>query len=621
MSSPLPPDPYLALGVTKDATAAAIKTQYRKLVLKFHPDKVQDESQKQAAADQFHKVQTAYEIVGDEDRRARYDAQCKLAELKKDVMERGGRGPVDVRTAAYKVPTEAPRSAAFYARGPERVERVSPLYEERKPAYASDYFDAQPPRPTARKEAEYERSTTSRNSPRDDRERVKAYARESKESKESKESERARQSDKSRRRERERVKDRDRKVYADEVSSSGDEYERQSRRMREEDDGLRRQRAQYHETARRQKEDAMHGYYDGDERARKLYTQYEDAKEAIQRNRRPDSERRLSPQRVSSTKDRAEYIRRGDGRPAAVRRSSNRPKMTGRDAESHRSSTREGERRPSPEIVEEPRRPPPLKKSDSSPPDFPRPGLGDRQRSQSVQIEKDDREELPPKFKRSETMPHPSTTRDRESAYRKDAAHQKVSGLRQTEIVDGQPTPGPTPGEWSGPNTKYKYHSEYADDNEIPTTDGYRTEVREPGTVPPRPRYARSPSPMAKGRTNSARFVSPQRPPQPSRTTSTSYVYTPGQGVEAYKPAASRENSGRDRLFYGEIPASRSSPKPTSYSKYSPPSPPEGVRYQREIRPEDIKVQSGYDAYSSRRPTTATRPSYSRQGSSTVYVK
>lgn len=37
MASPLPPDPYLALGVPKDATSAAVKMAHRKLVLKCHP--------------------------------------------------------------------------------------------------------------------------------------------------------------------------------------------------------------------------------------------------------------------------------------------------------------------------------------------------------------------------------------------------------------------------------------------------------------------------------------------------------------------------------------------------------------------------------------------------------
>ncbi|KAF1823556.1 heat shock protein DnaJ, partial [Dissoconium aciculare CBS 342.82] len=69
----LPPDPYLALGVARDADSAAIKSAYRKLVLKCHPDKVPDPSAKQAAADRFHIIQTSYERLIDDKARARYD--------------------------------------------------------------------------------------------------------------------------------------------------------------------------------------------------------------------------------------------------------------------------------------------------------------------------------------------------------------------------------------------------------------------------------------------------------------------------------------------------------------------------------------------------------------------
>lgn len=86
MGEELPPDPYLALGVTQDAAQDEVKRQYRKLVLRFHPDKVQDASQKQAAADQFYRIQKAYEVISDEAGRTRYDAQVKLAQLRKDAM-------------------------------------------------------------------------------------------------------------------------------------------------------------------------------------------------------------------------------------------------------------------------------------------------------------------------------------------------------------------------------------------------------------------------------------------------------------------------------------------------------------------------------------------------------
>jgi len=633
MSSPLPPDPYLALGVAQDASAAMIKTTYRKLALKCHPDKVSDESLKQAAADQFHKIQTAYEIVGDEDRRARYDAQSKLAQLKKEAMERGSRGPVEVRTAAYKMPTGAPRSAAFHARGPERADRVSPVYEERRPDYASDYFDVQAPRASARSDRGYERpSRRTPPAPRDDRDHVQAQARDDKES------ERARQGEKSRRRERERVRDRDRKTASVvNESTSEDEYERQARRVREEDAELRRARPQYHDQARRHREEATHGYYDGEDRAHKLYSLDAAAREHMESRRRTDSEKRPSPERVPTSKDKVEYIKRTEGRPPVmVRRGSGRPKTLSRE-ESRRGSVREGERRSSLVVVEESRRPPPLVQSMSSPPEI-RPPI-DRQRSHSVQHDKED---LPPKIKRSETMPH-AVSRDSGVSHRKDPVLQKGSGLRQTEIVDGQPTPGPTPGVYSNSqDPRYRYQTEYADDTEFPTTDGYRTEIREP-TPASRPRYTRSPSPTQsrdgrdKPRTTSARYGSPQRP-QPSRTTSTSYVYTPGQGVESYRAPASRGTSGRadrDRLYYGEIPTTasttaRPSPKPSaSYSsKYSPPLESSGsgsARYPKDVRPEDIRAQSGYE-YSgggggSRRMGPTSRPSYSRSGSSSVYVR
>ncbi|KAF1980762.1 heat shock protein DnaJ, partial [Aulographum hederae CBS 113979] len=73
MDSPLPPDPYSALGVSKTADAATIKKSYRKLVLTCHPDKITDETLKAQKAEDFHKIQQAYEIIGDDDKRQRYD--------------------------------------------------------------------------------------------------------------------------------------------------------------------------------------------------------------------------------------------------------------------------------------------------------------------------------------------------------------------------------------------------------------------------------------------------------------------------------------------------------------------------------------------------------------------
>ena len=63
-------DYYELLGVSKDADAATIKKAYRKLAIKFHPDKNPDDA---AAEEKFKEIGEAYEILSNEDKRAAYD--------------------------------------------------------------------------------------------------------------------------------------------------------------------------------------------------------------------------------------------------------------------------------------------------------------------------------------------------------------------------------------------------------------------------------------------------------------------------------------------------------------------------------------------------------------------
>jgi curved DNA-binding protein CbpA len=77
------PDPYKILGVAKDAKLPEIRSAHRKLVLKCHPDKVEDEALKQVKQDEFQQVQLAYELLSDDSRRSKYDEQVKLFELRK----------------------------------------------------------------------------------------------------------------------------------------------------------------------------------------------------------------------------------------------------------------------------------------------------------------------------------------------------------------------------------------------------------------------------------------------------------------------------------------------------------------------------------------------------------
>lgn len=62
-------DYYEILGVSKDAGAAAIKSAYRKLARKYHPD-VNKAADAQA---KFKDLNEAYEVLGDENKRKRYD--------------------------------------------------------------------------------------------------------------------------------------------------------------------------------------------------------------------------------------------------------------------------------------------------------------------------------------------------------------------------------------------------------------------------------------------------------------------------------------------------------------------------------------------------------------------
>src|SRR5690349_7024601 len=63
-------DYYEVLGVTRAAQADEIKKAYRKLAIKYHPDKNPGDP---AAEAQFKEAAEAYEVLSDPDKRARYD--------------------------------------------------------------------------------------------------------------------------------------------------------------------------------------------------------------------------------------------------------------------------------------------------------------------------------------------------------------------------------------------------------------------------------------------------------------------------------------------------------------------------------------------------------------------
>jgi len=82
-------DYYEVLGVAKDADENTIKRAYRKLAMKYHPDRNPDDK---AAAENFREVTEAYEVLTDDSKRARYDqyGHAGVDEQMQDFWGRGG---------------------------------------------------------------------------------------------------------------------------------------------------------------------------------------------------------------------------------------------------------------------------------------------------------------------------------------------------------------------------------------------------------------------------------------------------------------------------------------------------------------------------------------------------
>ena len=63
-------DYYEILGVTKNATEDEIKKAYRKLAIKYHPDKNPGDKE---AEEKFKEAAEAYSVLSDSEKRSRYD--------------------------------------------------------------------------------------------------------------------------------------------------------------------------------------------------------------------------------------------------------------------------------------------------------------------------------------------------------------------------------------------------------------------------------------------------------------------------------------------------------------------------------------------------------------------
>ena len=63
-------DYYDVLGVSRDAGDAELKKAYRRLAMKFHPDRNLDDA---GAEERFKEAKEAYDVLSDQQKRAAYD--------------------------------------------------------------------------------------------------------------------------------------------------------------------------------------------------------------------------------------------------------------------------------------------------------------------------------------------------------------------------------------------------------------------------------------------------------------------------------------------------------------------------------------------------------------------
>ncbi|KAI1390527.1 DnaJ-domain-containing protein [Hypoxylon trugodes] len=166
--SSLPPDPYKILGVSKDAQLPEIRSAHRKLVLKCHPDKVQDPKLKEEKQKEFQQVQQAYELLSNENERIRYDDKVRLEELRRDrgmtsTSTSSPRSSKRHETKYYDVREAEPRPSTFAAStSPHNVYSHTPPSRSFDEEIYARRFEEKPR--SARKAAsyEYEREKPSR---------------------------------------------------------------------------------------------------------------------------------------------------------------------------------------------------------------------------------------------------------------------------------------------------------------------------------------------------------------------------------------------------------------------------------------------------------------------------
>lgn len=620
MEDPLPPDPYKALGIAKDAPLAAVRSAHRKLVLTCHPDKVADESAKKPAADKFHLVQQAYEILSDETRRQRYDERIKLADLRADVMsQKGGR----------MIPEMAPRTktTTFEMRGGRMYEERAPrrAYEEDdyfQPRYEPRYEEVRPRRHDDRSFPQSPRKTSGRAS--EEKRRAKEMAREAEEDRDRRSKDAARADERAARSERNKRRDKDRRHNSEVKSRSKNPYTEDH--SDSDSDVTERISSRREDPARRR--------YGGDLRkpelprrstTREVYdvnddydTKHTHAQDYIARSRgsvEPETRRPPPPSRSYT------HV---DARPPLTPKAPPGPIDTSARRSSGRGSSR---RDPSPpprlsrndrrmtEIVEPPasiRRPSlPIYSSDPNGLRVPMtPGRKEPHRSQTLDSVP---EKKPPSVKRAETMPTEGMRRSENQPSKSSKLKEQHDSGYSSRSSRGTPELSPTEGP-QFKTTKYKYGEHKYDstgsEDEItvvPEHDSGHRSVREASPKARRPPMTpQSASRMQMPPMRSGSFAMPPDQPPTPRTAPPLIRTESGRPP----PSRARPSARGGPALYGEV--SPSDDLPYRVLNQSPRISRDDIRYSPRRGSDDVDR----DAY----PGSHHHPGFSRSDSRAVHT-
>ena len=93
MGNALLKDYYAILDVSPESGLVQIRTSYRKLALRYHPDRSSDPR----AAEKFHAITEAYEVLRDPERRRAYDASRRVRSHQKEGTSKTHRSPGSAR--------------------------------------------------------------------------------------------------------------------------------------------------------------------------------------------------------------------------------------------------------------------------------------------------------------------------------------------------------------------------------------------------------------------------------------------------------------------------------------------------------------------------------------------